>query len=267
MSTEHNYTFGSEQYLWLEQDLQSVNRTLTPWVVFGGHRPMYINSDYGGSPNSDIVVSDLMIANLEPLLWKYRVNFAFYGHNHAVQRQSAVLNKTVIQAAVPVVQPSGETIYVHDNPQATVHLVIGTGGAQFTINAVTPPPAWNELVFYKYGYSKLTAVNASCLDWVWIESSTGLVQDHMVLYQTDPDAPWVLPAAADTTSSDNDKKLSSTTVALIVVFSVLFFVSLVAIGYYAWLSYAKKSDTATTENLLRVNDRKTSESQGLRNAV
>ena len=29
------------QFHWLEQDLQAVNRTLTPWVVVMGHRPMW----------------------------------------------------------------------------------------------------------------------------------------------------------------------------------------------------------------------------------
>lgn len=41
MSTENNFTAGSPQYEWMENDLKSVNRTLTPWVVLAGHRPMY----------------------------------------------------------------------------------------------------------------------------------------------------------------------------------------------------------------------------------
>lgn len=41
MSTENNFTAGSPQYEWMENDLKSVNRTLTPWVVIAGHRPMY----------------------------------------------------------------------------------------------------------------------------------------------------------------------------------------------------------------------------------
>ena len=42
-----------------------------------------------------------LITNIEPLLFKYRVNVAFYGHNHVVQRHSAVFNKTVIQHSTP----------------------------------------------------------------------------------------------------------------------------------------------------------------------
>ena len=38
MSTEHNFTQGSPQYKFLENHLASVNRTLTPWLIFGGHR-------------------------------------------------------------------------------------------------------------------------------------------------------------------------------------------------------------------------------------
>ena len=40
MSTEQNYTVGSEQWLWLKADLESVDREKTPWIIFGGHRAM-----------------------------------------------------------------------------------------------------------------------------------------------------------------------------------------------------------------------------------
>jgi hypothetical protein len=192
MSTEHDYNIGSEQYYWLEKDLQSVDRSVTPWVIFGGHRAMYLNSNYGGGVSSDLYVMDQMIANLEPLLYKYRVNLGFYGHNHVVQRHTAVLNKTVVQASRDEIDPAtGKVIHYHDDPQATVHMVIGTGGASFTKNAVNPPPAWNEMVMYEYGYARVTAVNASYLDWEWVLSSTGEVWDHVVITQSDPSKPWL----------------------------------------------------------------------------
>lgn len=46
MSTEHDYRVGSEQYEFLESDLAAVDPSLTPWIVFSGHRPMYINSGF-----------------------------------------------------------------------------------------------------------------------------------------------------------------------------------------------------------------------------
>ena len=41
LSTEHDYRPGSAQYKWLENDLKSVDRSKTPFVMVGGHRPMY----------------------------------------------------------------------------------------------------------------------------------------------------------------------------------------------------------------------------------
>jgi hypothetical protein len=198
MSTEHDFSVGSAQNLWLESDLQAVDRAVTPWIVFGGHRAMYINSNYGGSSTSDLTVMQELIDNVEPLLWKYRVNLGFYGHNHAVQRHSAVLNYTVVQASETVLDAAGNTVHLHTDPQATVHLVIGTGGATFTKNSVTPPPAWNELVFYEYGYAVITAVNATQLDYEWKLGTTGEVLDRMIITQADPVATpsWVIPTSA-----------------------------------------------------------------------
>jgi hypothetical protein len=49
MSTEHNFTVGSKQYLFIKQDLENVDKSLTPWIVFIGHRPMYVNSNWVSS--------------------------------------------------------------------------------------------------------------------------------------------------------------------------------------------------------------------------
>ena len=191
MSSEHDYSIGSEQYLFLEKDLGSVDRAKTPWVIFGGHRAMYLNSNYGDGVSSDITVMNSLILNIEPLLWKNRVNIAFWGHNHVVQRSTAVLNKTVVQKAVLSTDSDGNSIAHHHDPQATVHFVIGTGGAKFTVNYVYPFPAWNEVVFYRYGYTKVTAVNSTHLDWTWRDSGDGTVYDHVVFTQSDDfSQPW-----------------------------------------------------------------------------
>ena len=49
MSTEHDFTEGSPQWNFLANDLAKVNRSLTPWVIFTGHRMMYSNDagDFG----------------------------------------------------------------------------------------------------------------------------------------------------------------------------------------------------------------------------
>eukprot|EP00604_Paraphysomonas_vestita_P002514 CAMPEP_0174818342 /NCGR_PEP_ID=MMETSP1107-20130205/1004_1 /TAXON_ID=36770 /ORGANISM="Paraphysomonas vestita, Strain GFlagA" /LENGTH=472 /DNA_ID=CAMNT_0016030055 /DNA_START=859 /DNA_END=2277 /DNA_ORIENTATION=+ len=204
MSTEHDYTIGSEQYNWIENDLKSVDRTKTPWIIFGGHRPMYINSNYGGAITSDLTVMNNLIYHIEPLLWKYRVNLAFWGHNHVVQRHAAVYNRTVIQRSKQVYKKYGDIpTAMHYNPQATVHMVIGTAGAQFTVNYVEPLPDWNEAVFYRFGYAIVTAVNSTYLSWDW-SGVDNIYYDRMAITQDDPTKPWVLPETTD--DDDDDSK-------------------------------------------------------------
>jgi hypothetical protein len=123
-------------------------------------------------------------------LFKYRVNVGFYGHNHVVQRQSAVLNRQVVQRSEERKDEAGKPVFYHEDPQATVHWVIGTAGASFTVTANEPKPEWNEMFIYEYGYARVTAVNASVLDWQWVHSMSGEVWEHVVLTQSDPTQPW-----------------------------------------------------------------------------
>ncbi len=38
MSTEHDFNIGTEQYYFLKEHLESVDRSVTPWLIFTGHR-------------------------------------------------------------------------------------------------------------------------------------------------------------------------------------------------------------------------------------
>jgi len=40
-SSEHDYTPGSPQHNWVLADLSSIDRSITPWIVFTSHRPLY----------------------------------------------------------------------------------------------------------------------------------------------------------------------------------------------------------------------------------
>jgi hypothetical protein len=237
MSTEHDYTIGSAQYLWIESDLKGVDRSITPWIIFGGHRAMYINSDYGGAASSDLTVMANLIDNIEPLLFKYRVNLGFYGHNHAVQRMSAVFDSKVVQAAAMKDDSDGNTIAYHENPQATVHMVIGTAGAKFTVNYVTPYPSWCEAVFYRIGYARVSAVNSTYLNWEWVDSYDSVVYDRMVITQSDDfDTAW------DIGSTNSDAGGSNATFELYTILIALagcLFISIVASVAY-WSFHQKR---------------------------
>ena len=58
----------------LQEDLAAVNRTVTPWVVVNGHRPIYTTSTSGGSITSVIQVADDLRDSLEQLFFKYQVS-------------------------------------------------------------------------------------------------------------------------------------------------------------------------------------------------
>lgn len=256
MSTEHNYSLDSEQYQWLEKDLASVDRTVSPWIVFGGHRAMYINSDYGGKSDSDITVMNNLIAVIEPLLWKYRVNVGFYGHNHAVQRHSAVLNKTVIQQSTARVDSDGKVTHWHVDPQATVHMVVGTGGASFTENAMfgSDKPVWNEMVMYEYGFARVTAVNATYLDWEWVNAYSQEVVDHMVITQpANPPLTWTIPTTSTSSSSDDDYASSTLGIFTIIMCICGFFVGAYWLYAFVYMPYLAKKAASTDSDTVGLN--------------
>jgi len=168
MCTEdYAYTYrpGSRQYNWLEQDLDRANknRANTPWIFIFGHRPMY---------SSDLATdSGPLQQYIEPLLRKYKVDLAMWGHMHCYERTYPVYNN------VPT-QTSGN-VYV--NPQATTHLVIGTSGALINEKFAEPPPVWSakrtgtlEDSYDSYGYGYLHVFNRTHLHFQflrWIDNS------------------------------------------------------------------------------------------------
>lgn len=153
MSTEHNFTFGSEQYLWLQNDLQaaSLNRQNVPWIIFSGHRPMYESEDYP----SDTRVSDELRSNLEDLLYSYKVNLALWGHYHAYQRTCPVYNN--------------ECMGDNDNPGGTVHITVGSAGADLD-NASYRPVNWTMFAAYTWGYSRVSVANESFLHLEFVQT-------------------------------------------------------------------------------------------------
>lgn len=123
----------------------------------------------------------MLIHNVEPLLLKYGVDVAFWGHNHAVQRQAAVARGEVVQHAEERVDDRGEIVWWHESPGAPVHMVVGTAGAGFTVNANVPGPDWNELTFYEWGYARVVAESSELLTWEWVNAKEGQVRDKMAI--------------------------------------------------------------------------------------
>ncbi|EGD81796.1 hypothetical protein PTSG_13240 [Salpingoeca rosetta] len=142
MDTELECGPGSEQYKFFQKDLSSVDRNVTPWIVFGGHRPMYYVLEDGSHIDPHFQV-------LEPLLVKHQVDLILVGHVHNALRTCPVNNGTCQQ-------PSKQGGY-----DAPIHVCIGNGGMGLTKIPETRA-AWTEYQAYEWGYSTID-VNATHL--------------------------------------------------------------------------------------------------------
>jgi hypothetical protein len=79
LSSEHNLTEGSLQYEWFLEDLKSVNRSATPWLILELHRPLY-QSEFFFTQNA---VGVAMRYEIEELLMEYKVDLVLSGHYHS----------------------------------------------------------------------------------------------------------------------------------------------------------------------------------------
>jgi len=164
MSTEINFTVGSEQYLWLENDLMSVDRSVSPWLIFAGHRPMYIDSTDVNGPASDIVVSAELKESLEPLLVQYQVDLALWGHHHSYQRTCPIEKDTCFYGG-----------------KYPVHCVIGMAGMGLSQNLPVNPPSWLEYVDdQEYGYSTIETTEKYLR--LQFHSNAGELRDELYIY-------------------------------------------------------------------------------------
>lgn len=153
-STETNFLPGSNQYNFLKNDLESVDRKKTPFVIVQGHRPMYTTSN----ENRDAALRGKMLEHLEPLLVNNNVTLALWGHVHRYERFCPLNNFT---CGSSVSQRAG------DRGAFTVHLVIGMAGQDWQPKWEPRPDHPDDPIFpqpkrslYRggeFGYTRLVA--------------------------------------------------------------------------------------------------------------
>lgn len=252
-STEHNYTIGSEQYKWLENDLLSINRSITPWVLFTGHRPMYVDSDTCCYSSSDVTGMTLLRNNLEPLLYKYQVNLGFTGHFHNLQRQAAIYRNKTVQHSSIQYDSNGNKLHYYHNPNATVWMVIGSAGNgpdYSNHNYSWSERSWNDV----FGYAVVSAVNATTLHWNLMESSTNRIIEQVVI--TQDLKPWTTTVTPTTPTSSTSSSDSNLGLILGLTFGLVFsLVFIIFIGRWYYLNLIKqpalasKAETPKTQEI------------------
>merc|ERR1712048_1450025 len=76
---------------WLLKDLAAVNRSRTPWLILGWHKPWYTSNGH-----HTMEEAQNMRLGLEDVLHKAEVDVVLNGHVHAYERTTPVYkNKTM----------------------------------------------------------------------------------------------------------------------------------------------------------------------------
>ncbi|KAG9151045.1 hypothetical protein Leryth_027239 [Lithospermum erythrorhizon] len=174
-----DYNTTGYQYSWLQEDLQKVNRKVTPWLVAVWHSPWY------NSYSSHYQEFECMRLEMEELLYQHGVDIVFSGHVHAYERMNRVYNY-ILDPCGPVYITVGdggniEKIDVEhaDDPGkcpsasdnvpefgSVCHLNFTSGPAKgkFCWDA---QPEWSAYRESSFGHGILEVVNSSYALWTW----------------------------------------------------------------------------------------------------
>lgn len=109
-------SYPNQQIDWLKNDLATVNRTATPWVIVGYHRPWYVSQTSPVDPGPQTA--------FEPIFNQYGVDLCISGHEHIYLRTLPVNNGTLDAAG-------------YNNPAAPVYIVNGAAGHYDGLDVLT----------------------------------------------------------------------------------------------------------------------------------
>ncbi|TMW62023.1 hypothetical protein Poli38472_009516 [Pythium oligandrum] len=160
LSGEHDFTAGSPMNTWLLADLQSVDRSKTPWLFVHIHRSLYCSVAFNGDYQRSLLFRD----HLEALFAEYHVDVVFSGHYHSYERTCPVYD---------------EACYYGENgeAEAPVHIMVGSGGANVdTFGHYSV--GWSEFARMAYGYGRVHVHNATHMHFEFVANDVGDVQDE-----------------------------------------------------------------------------------------
>jgi hypothetical protein len=160
-----NSTPTSQQFIWLQNNLDLVDRNITPWVIVVMHCPWY-SSNYNHFADQQTIQ---MRESMEELFYKYSVNIVFNGHVHDYERTYPVYKNNT-------------DIY------GTVYITIGNAGnLEGLDNKYVINPKWSAFRNgTEYGYGKFTIIDKKQLFWKWYinDGKQMLFRDKVLLCNT-----------------------------------------------------------------------------------
>ncbi|KAG4396467.1 hypothetical protein GLYMA_19G194000v4 [Glycine max] len=154
---------SSPQYKWLQNDLQTVNKRTTPWIVVLIHAPWYnSNTAHQGEPES----INMKVA-MEDLLYQARVDVVFAGHVHAYERFTRVYKDKA-------------------NNCAPMYITIGDGGNRegLATKYMDPKPTISIFREASFGHGTLEVFNVSHARWTWHKNDNDEAVDSDFVWLT-----------------------------------------------------------------------------------
>jgi len=161
-----------EQYNWLVEDLASVDRAKTPWIIAMSHRPMYSSqvSSYQG---------DLRDA-FQGLLLGAGVDLYLSGHIHWYERLFPLTATGAIDHSAII----NNNTYLVNEGTSMVHIINGQAGnveSHSTLGTSPLLPITAVLDDAHYGFSKLTFHNATALTWSFVLGNGNGIGDELTV--------------------------------------------------------------------------------------
>ncbi|KAL4190621.1 hypothetical protein AMTRI_Chr07g76620 [Amborella trichopoda] len=173
------YNKTGAQYTWLRQDLQKMDRKVTPWLVAAWHPPWY------NSYSSHYQEFECMRQEMEDLLYQYSVDIVFSGHVHAYERMNRVYNYN-LDACGPVYITIGDGGNIEkidldhaDDPGkcpsprdnkpefgTTCHINFTSGPAKGKF-CWHRQPDWSAFRESSFGHGILEVFNSTYALWTW----------------------------------------------------------------------------------------------------
>ena len=183
-----------EQYKWLEQDLASIDRSVTPWVILMSHRPMY------SSAFSKYMT--YMRDAFEDLMLKYGVDVYIAGHIHWYERMLPLKPDGVIDTDSVI---DANTYYANEGVSMT-HLTNGAAGNIESHSTLSSSQSQENITqvldFVHFGLAKLEIVSEDKLTFKYIYGDSGEVGDHVTILKK--------KGASTGTSTSSSAAMSST---------------------------------------------------------
>lgn len=156
--------FGApgQQVQFLEADLASVDRSVTPWLITAGHRPWYaLGDEHCGACQ----------AAFESMFYKYGVDLAIFGHVHNSQRFDPMYQGKVDSAGL-------------NNPKAPMYIVAGGAGNIEGPSKIDGNVTGNVFGYAdQFSYAAVEFKDKNNIGVKFYRSSDGELLDSSVLYK------------------------------------------------------------------------------------